>query len=292
MKTVLRITFMLFVTSSVIFSQENQSPFPKFTPYVNIQDSSAQNTKTDMRALGMEQPARWLSVDPLADKYPGWSPYNYCSNNPTLYIDPNGMEWYYYQGDDEKEKKWHYHEDTPEMKIWTGGYDKDGNKIMQATKGILELLTFDGKELNWLHANGITEGWTAVSGILDQNGNTQPEMQFMKGGPIPEGWYKVDPSRTLSIYDAGNLIDLVKWVAKYPSWGSYNTPIMTSEGSLNYNFNRSNAFIHGGISYGSAGCIDLAMNNAAFFGAFQGHGKVLPLNVNYSRITPQLFSLP
>lgn len=37
---------------------------------------------------------RWTSVDPLADKYPGWSPYNYTANNPLNYIDPNGMDWY------------------------------------------------------------------------------------------------------------------------------------------------------------------------------------------------------
>jgi RHS repeat-associated protein len=33
---------------------------------------------------------RWLRVDPLAEKYPSLSTYNYCANNPLLYIDPNG----------------------------------------------------------------------------------------------------------------------------------------------------------------------------------------------------------
>ena len=34
----------------------------------------------------------WLSVDPLADKYPHLSPYAYCANNPILYVDPDGKE--------------------------------------------------------------------------------------------------------------------------------------------------------------------------------------------------------
>ncbi len=34
----------------------------------------------------------WLSVDPLSDKSPGWSPYNYCYNNPIRITDPDGRE--------------------------------------------------------------------------------------------------------------------------------------------------------------------------------------------------------
>lgn len=35
---------------------------------------------------------RWLSLDPLAAKYPYASPYNFGLNNPIYFIDPNGME--------------------------------------------------------------------------------------------------------------------------------------------------------------------------------------------------------
>jgi RHS repeat-associated protein len=35
---------------------------------------------------------RFLSVDPLADKFPGWSPYNYTMNNPVNMVDPDGKQ--------------------------------------------------------------------------------------------------------------------------------------------------------------------------------------------------------
>jgi len=34
----------------------------------------------------------WLSVDPLASKYPGITPYNYCFNNPIMFRDLWGLE--------------------------------------------------------------------------------------------------------------------------------------------------------------------------------------------------------
>jgi RHS repeat-associated protein len=40
------------------------------------------------------QIGRWMVRDPLAGKYPGWSPYIYTLNNPMSNIDPNGKDTY------------------------------------------------------------------------------------------------------------------------------------------------------------------------------------------------------
>ena len=37
---------------------------------------------------------RWHTVDPLAEKYYSSSPYHFCNNNPVLFVDPNGMDYW------------------------------------------------------------------------------------------------------------------------------------------------------------------------------------------------------
>jgi RHS repeat-associated protein len=37
---------------------------------------------------------RFISVDPLADKYPGLTPYHYAANNPLMFVDPDGKKLY------------------------------------------------------------------------------------------------------------------------------------------------------------------------------------------------------
>ncbi|MBV6513283.1 MAG: RHS repeat-associated core domain-containing protein [Ignavibacteriales bacterium] len=46
---------------------------------------------------------RWMTVDPLMDKYPGWSPYNYVMGNPLRLVDPDGMK--VNDGDEDKKDK-------------------------------------------------------------------------------------------------------------------------------------------------------------------------------------------
>jgi RHS repeat-associated protein len=41
--------------------------------------------------LKPEVVSRWLSTDPLGNKFPNWSPYNYTLNNPVRLVDPDGQ---------------------------------------------------------------------------------------------------------------------------------------------------------------------------------------------------------
>ena len=130
MKRTTLILLVLVFSQITLFGQNDVfNPFEKFdkdvevltlsngvydeffdTDSIEIIGSAVLNTNT-MKIIGFieydtlyseatlepELVSRWLSLDPLARKYPELSPYNFVANNPILYVDPDGREiWIYY----------------------------------------------------------------------------------------------------------------------------------------------------------------------------------------------------
>jgi hypothetical protein len=49
--------------------------------------------KLESNSLKLNNLQMWLSVDPMSEKFPSMSPYNYCANNPVILVDPDGREF-------------------------------------------------------------------------------------------------------------------------------------------------------------------------------------------------------
>ena len=240
----------------------------------------------------------WLSVDPLADKYPGHSPYQYYRWNPIILKDPNGL-----------------------FDIKTGKIEKGDNLTLIAnminSQYNINLSVSDIAKANDIsNYNLIKEGdhiilpgenislefnlsnlkvvdntynidmpglkWNGISG---RKGYQSKEFQDMKNiGPIPEGVYILNPEDT-QYFSSISLFDKMissfggEWRGGKSSWGNVRTWLTPKEGTNTYG--RDNFSIHGGSSPGSAGCIDLTSDNDSFHEWFKAYGKSIELNVIY-----------
>ncbi|MHA6698047.1 RHS repeat-associated core domain-containing protein [Chryseobacterium sp. A321] len=70
---------------------------------------------------------RWGVVDPLAEKYVGWSPYVYVMNNPINAIDPDGRRVYFVAGAGNDSDGWNYA--SRFKSIWTSLGIKDFKRV-------------------------------------------------------------------------------------------------------------------------------------------------------------------
>ena len=75
---------------------ENRTQTMRFHPFVftgKERDEETGYGYFGARYMDHELMTMWLSVDPMADKYPSISPYAYCAWNPVKLVDPDGMEF-------------------------------------------------------------------------------------------------------------------------------------------------------------------------------------------------------
>lgn len=75
-----------------IFINQRNSPYCERFTFTNKEiDDETNFTYVEQRYLSSRL-GIWLSIDPLADKYPEVSPYVYCGNNPLVCVDPDGND--------------------------------------------------------------------------------------------------------------------------------------------------------------------------------------------------------
>jgi hypothetical protein len=142
--------------------------------------------------LQAEVVSRWLSPDPLSEKFYSLSPYNYAANNPILFVDPNGAEinvYHWVEGKDGEEGRWekgHMNEKaqkafeafakTKEGRTFLSKYAKAGDKIGDVEfkeDGEFADQRLNYKQYDRANEDGEERGGTSISdyrgskGVLD-----------------------------------------------------------------------------------------------------------------------------
>jgi RHS repeat-associated protein len=82
---------------------------------------------------------RWENVDNMAEKYHSNSPYVYANNNPIIYVDLDGNEWFYHSTDGKSDPTWNWHDGD---KYKTGVKDSNGKEVV--LDGVEAVVSFKG----------------------------------------------------------------------------------------------------------------------------------------------------
>lgn len=113
---------------------------------------------------------RWLSPDPLAEKYYNVSPYAFCNNNPVNFVDPDGRSTWVVANPDGTYTIEGGNLDDNDLNIYVVTYDEDGNmnigESIGRTTSITSFYNYDkGKD-------GKVKGWMKGSVIIpsDESG--------------------------------------------------------------------------------------------------------------------------
>ncbi|MCV6599294.1 MAG: DUF2778 domain-containing protein [Alphaproteobacteria bacterium] len=138
-------------------------------------------------------------------------------------------------------------------------------------------LTFDGTALALMENKTVVDACYAMSGKEDYQGE---EFTGVKNkGPLPAGTYTISPSNVQRRKDYSFIKRYTSWPGGEDSWG--NERIWLTPDKENDMKGRDGFSIHGGTSFGSSGCIDLAGSMSEFLDVFEEYDTELELRVRY-----------
>ena len=116
----------------------------------------------------------WTAVDPMSDKYPSLSPYNYCAWNPVKLVDPDGNDWYdlYDNGTlirNEEKSKEYQNSDV----IWSVGNKTLSDEFSLGTLSEQKRDEKNGARGSYMSLRGSREENVAVFKFCSENSNVE-----------------------------------------------------------------------------------------------------------------------
>jgi len=149
-----------------------------------------------------------------------------------------------------------------------------------------DYLLFDGFRLTWYRNNKPLKSWKAMSG--NKNYQDKKYTGLKNLGPLPEGTWNVnqdkyqnyDETQTAIIQNIKNYLGGGQWKGGKPTWGNHRVWLEPDKETKTKG--RTDLSIHGGWTFGSAGCIDLADGIDDFADMYQKYGKNIKLKVKYA----------
>lgn len=158
-------------TATGVIEQQNE-----FYPYGESIDTGAQFTSDNPYKWGgkewdadqgaydfgarMYSPSamRWMTMDPLCEKFYDISPYVYCAGNPVNLVDPDGRDWYHY-----------FDENGDEQMMWFFGcndptYEDENGTVWERSSRNKLTLTINDQDVTFSQSE---DGTLDISSLVD-----------------------------------------------------------------------------------------------------------------------------
>ena len=222
---------------------------------------------------------RWTTQDPLSEKYYAQSPYNYCVNNPVMFVDPEGLEWFYSREKDDDEAAWHWRNESTYN---TGVKDENGKEII--LQGHNAVVVFNGSMDERLGEGDNLFGAGAILADVTVYGpNGADDIAHYKGFTMSS-----DRSR-YGVVDNG--FYNVTRITDERSYGPYHTPFaINNKGNVPALDNYNPAFPNRNPAYLNYVYIHRANNNGWAGWKYDNQGKERAVSKGCLLIAPSKYN--
>ena len=157
----------------------------------------------------------WLSVDPMSDKYPSLSPYNYCAWNPMRLVDPNGDTLDIVGGKQAQndilsivDAKFHDRISFDDNRVFVNTEGLSNDEIEQDA-GFSTINNLVNSQYNYLYCASETDNTGNI--VYVQTNSITPHMEYLrKSDPLPMGYQGqviVNPSLREIPYDGAEPVN-------------------------------------------------------------------------------------